>query len=236
MVESLRVNEEKLAGEAVRSASVGAAGTEAARAEWRALFAAALEAASKARPSNPRETRGRANHLERNAMRRILVLTLCLLLPAGAAVWRTGCDGGNGKRRGAQGRQARGRAVCRCEASGLTGQGRGGQHPEKSGGWYQIKGKGAQGWVRMLSVRRGQAGKSSAAKDVAAISTGRAGTGQIVSTTGVRGLSEEELKAAKYDAAQLKQAEAFAVTKASAGIFAQKAQLAARPFNYLPAN
>ena len=50
MVESLRVNEEKLAGEAVRSASVGAAGTEAARAEWRALFAAALEAASKARP------------------------------------------------------------------------------------------------------------------------------------------------------------------------------------------
>lgn len=49
LVDSLRVNEEKLAGEAVRSASVGAAGTEAARAEWRALFAAALEAASQGR-------------------------------------------------------------------------------------------------------------------------------------------------------------------------------------------
>ena len=49
LVESLRVQSEKLAGEAVRSASVGAAGTEAARAEWRALFAAALEAASQGR-------------------------------------------------------------------------------------------------------------------------------------------------------------------------------------------
>ncbi|MEO8165221.1 MAG: SH3 domain-containing protein, partial [Betaproteobacteria bacterium] len=102
--------------------------------------------------------------------------------------------------------------------------------------WYQVKAASAQGWVRMLSVRRGQAGKSNTAKDVAGLATGRAGTGQIVSTTGVRGLSEEELKQAKYDAAELQQAEAFAVSKADAGMFAQKAQLAARPFNYLPAN
>jgi CHASE2 domain-containing sensor protein len=49
LVASLRVHNETLAGEAVRSASVGAAGTDAARAEWRALFAAALEAASQGR-------------------------------------------------------------------------------------------------------------------------------------------------------------------------------------------
>lgn len=49
LIENLRVHDEKLAGEAVRSASVGAAGTEAARAEWRALFATTLEAASKDR-------------------------------------------------------------------------------------------------------------------------------------------------------------------------------------------
>ena len=49
MVEGLRVQNERLAGQAVQSASVGAAGTEAARAEWRALFAAALEAASQGR-------------------------------------------------------------------------------------------------------------------------------------------------------------------------------------------
>jgi len=47
LVERLRVGKEMLVGEAVRSASVGAAGSEAARAEWRALFAAALGAASR---------------------------------------------------------------------------------------------------------------------------------------------------------------------------------------------
>jgi adenylate cyclase len=49
LIERSRVHNERLAGEAVRSASVGAAGTEAARAEWRALFAAALEAVSQGR-------------------------------------------------------------------------------------------------------------------------------------------------------------------------------------------
>ena len=107
---------------------------------------------------------------------------------------------------------------------------------KKSGGWYQVKAQGAQGWVRMLSVRRGEAGKSSAAKDVAALSTGRTGTGQIVSTTGVRGLSEEELKAAKYDEKALAKAESFAVSKADAAQFAQKGKLTARAFNYLAAN
>lgn len=47
LVEKLRVNKETLSGEAVRSASLGAAGSAAARAEWRALFADALRAASK---------------------------------------------------------------------------------------------------------------------------------------------------------------------------------------------
>ena len=47
LIERLRVGNETLAGEAVRSASVGAAGGEAARAEWRALFAAALAAVNR---------------------------------------------------------------------------------------------------------------------------------------------------------------------------------------------
>lgn len=170
-------------------------------------------------------------------MRRILVLTLCLLLPAGAGMLGAqAATAATEKGVALKADKLVAEPFADAKQVGSLAKGEAVSILKKSGGWYQIKGKGAQGWVRMLSVRRGQAGKSSAAKDVAAISTGRAGTGQIVSTTGVRGLSEEELKAAKYDAAQLKQAEAFAVTKASAGIFAQKAQLAARPFNYLPAN
>jgi CHASE2 domain-containing sensor protein len=47
LIQRLRVGKETLTGEAVQSAPVGAAGSEAARAEWRALFAAALAAANR---------------------------------------------------------------------------------------------------------------------------------------------------------------------------------------------
>lgn len=104
-------------------------------------------------------------------------------------------------------------------------------------GWYEIKLGSVQGWVRMLSVRRGAAGQASTAGEVggvAALATGRAGTGQIVSTTGVRGLSEKELKGAKFDEAQLKKAESFAVSVAEAKTFADRGALQARRFDYLP--
>jgi uncharacterized protein YgiM (DUF1202 family) len=107
---------------------------------------------------------------------------------------------------------------------------------KRTSGWYQVKSGRNQGWLRMLSVRRGQAAKGSAAAEaggVAALSTGRAGTGQVVSTTGVRGLSEEELKAASFDEAQVRKAESHAVSAADAGAFAAKAGLKARRFDYL---
>lgn len=47
LTQRLRVGNEALTGEAVQSAMVGATGSEAARAEWRALFAAALAAANR---------------------------------------------------------------------------------------------------------------------------------------------------------------------------------------------
>jgi len=107
----------------------------------------------------------------------------------------------------------------------------------KQGGWLQVKGAKGKGWVRILSVKRGAADKKDAAKEasgVLAMSTGRAGTGQIVSATGVRGLSEEDLKAAKFDEAELKKAEANAVTAAAASSFAAQGKLAAREVAFLP--
>jgi uncharacterized protein YgiM (DUF1202 family) len=109
---------------------------------------------------------------------------------------------------------------------------------KRTGGWYQVKAGATQGWVRMLSVRRGGASQTNAMKEAsgaAAIATGRAGTGQVVSTTGVRGLSEADLKAAKYDEAQIKKAESFAVAAAVAQTFAQQGKLKAMQFDYLPA-
>lgn len=106
----------------------------------------------------------------------------------------------------------------------------------RQGGWYKVNIGKASGWVHMLSVRKGDAKKGAdTASGLLALSSGRAGTGNVVATTGVRGLNEEELKAAKFDEAELLRAEANASSKADAAQFAKQGELLARPFNYLPA-
>lgn len=108
---------------------------------------------------------------------------------------------------------------------------------KKEGGWLQVKSSKGLGWVRMLSVRKGEARSGSASNDVAglsALATGRAGTGKVVATTGVRGLSEEELKGAKFNEAEVKLVESYTTSRADAQKFAAKAKLTPRQVPYLP--
>jgi hypothetical protein len=89
----------------------------------------------------------------------------------------------------------------------------------------------------LLSVRRGEAGKSDVAAEiggVAGLATGRAGTGQVVSTTGVRGLGEEDLKAAKFSEEELKAAESYRASPQAARTFALAGNLSARQMAFLP--
>ena len=107
---------------------------------------------------------------------------------------------------------------------------------KKEGGWFQVKSAKGSGWVRMLSLRRGEARKDSVdAAGVLGLASGRAGTGSVVATTGIRGLSEEDLKAAKYNEVELRKAESFAVTEAEARRFAAEGKLVARKVEYLSA-
>lgn len=106
---------------------------------------------------------------------------------------------------------------------------------KQSGGWYQVKSPRGSGWVRMLSIRKGEMRKGGGnASGLLALSSGRTGTGKIVATTGIRGLNEEELKAAKFDEAELKRADSYVASKADAAKFAASGKLVARPFDYLP--
>jgi len=109
---------------------------------------------------------------------------------------------------------------------------------KKEGGWLQVKTSKGTGWVRMLSVRRGEARKASAGSEVEGLSklaSGRAGTGRVVATTGIRGLNEEELKSAKFNETELNLAESYATSRADAQKFAAKGKLVAQPMDYLPA-
>jgi hypothetical protein len=107
---------------------------------------------------------------------------------------------------------------------------------KKQGGWFQVKSPKGSGWVRMLSIRRGEARKGGGdAAGLLGLASGRAGTGRVVATTGIRGLSEEELKEATYNEAELKKAESYATTRAEAQQFAAGGKLVARKVDYLSA-
>ena len=101
----------------------------------------------------------------------------------------------------------------------------------KKGAWLQIKTKSASGWVRILSVKRG--GASSSTSSIADIASGRAGTGKVVSTTGIRGLSAEELKAAKFNDAEMKKMDSYAVSANDAQKFASAGGLTSTQLAYL---
>ena len=116
----------------------------------------------------------------------------------------------------------------------------------KDGGWLQVSSAKGKGWVRMLSIRKGDLRKGSGeASGLLGLASGRAGTGKIVATTGIRGLNvtevkttklnEDALKAAKFNEEELQRAESYASGKAEAAKFAAQGKLAARPFDYLAA-
>ena len=101
----------------------------------------------------------------------------------------------------------------------------------KKGAWLQVKSKSASGWVRILSVKRG--GASASGSSIADIASGRAGTGKVVSTTGIRGLSAEELKAAKFNEAEVAKMESFGVSADDAQKFAGAGGLTSTQLAYL---
>lgn len=103
----------------------------------------------------------------------------------------------------------------------------------KKGAWLQVKKANTTGWVRLLSVKRGTTGGSSSAKGIVDVATGRAGTGKVVSTTGIRGLSADELKAAKFNEAEIQKMEGYAVSTADAQSFASAGGLSASSIKYL---
>ena len=107
---------------------------------------------------------------------------------------------------------------------------------KKQGAWLQVKTKKNTGWIRLLSVKRGVAASSgNQLSGVLAAANGRAGTGKIVSTTGVRGLSNEDLKAAKFNEAEIKAMEGNTLSAAQGKQFAASGGLKTVAFANLKA-
>lgn len=109
---------------------------------------------------------------------------------------------------------------------------------DRDGGWLKVTSGGQQGWVRLLHVSSQAPGeKGSSAKDLEAaakLATGRAGSGNVVATTGIRGLSEEQLSSAKPNPDELKKMDAHVASKEQAAEYARSHKLAHRDVSYLP--
>ena len=105
---------------------------------------------------------------------------------------------------------------------------------KRQGGWYEVNSAKGNGWVRMLNLRHGAMTKRSIdTEGVLGLASGRAGTGQVVATTGIRGLTEEDLKKAKFNESEVEKAESFAVSREQAQAFAAEGQLVAQKVDYL---
>jgi hypothetical protein len=100
----------------------------------------------------------------------------------------------------------------------------------RDGGWTQVRFGASTGWVRILSVRTSVS--TGSVGDIAALASRP--QGQVVAVAGLRGLNEEELKGARFDAEELKLLNTFRVKPAEARAFARAARLEARKVPYLP--
>lgn len=96
-------------------------------------------------------------------------------------------------------------------------------------GWLRIY------WVRTQSRRPNSARPLSGIGDAARLATDRRTGTDVVATLGVRGLDEEQLKAAHFDAAQMTTLEANAVKESDAKSFAAAIPLRTQFVNELQA-
>jgi hypothetical protein len=107
----------------------------------------------------------------------------------------------------------------------------------RQGGWTQIKAQGAaaQGWVRMLSLRLGDGSARKGDSGIGALlSVARSGSSGTTVATGVRGLSEEDLKHARPNPEELQKMEKLAATPQDARKFSGSASLGSHQLDYLP--
>lgn len=105
----------------------------------------------------------------------------------------------------------------------------------KQGGWLRVTAGKTTGWIRLLSVRVGGGGLASVGVgDVVGAATTRSDPSKVVAVAGLRGLSDEELKSAQFNAQEIARLDSLAVSAAQAREFAAQGGLASAQVKLLP--
>lgn len=104
---------------------------------------------------------------------------------------------------------------------------------QRKGGWYQVKTQAAAtGWVRMGAVRFANASTQTA--ESGWLNTGRSSARWSTATTGIRGLSEEDLQHAAPDMQAVHSLSQYQVSAAGASRFAAALKLRVQSVPFLP--
>lgn len=109
---------------------------------------------------------------------------------------------------------------------------------ERKGSWVHVTASGKDGWMRLHQVRIGDGTEQKGSSGISALwnigTTGRSGTQGIVATTGVRGMSADQLKNAKPDPKQLEKLEQYRASDAQARDLAKAGGLKEKDIAFLP--
>lgn len=105
----------------------------------------------------------------------------------------------------------------------------------KQGGWLRVTSGKTTGWIRLLSVRAGAGGAGGVGVgDVVGAATAKSDPSRVVAVAGLRGLNEEDLKKATFNADEVARLDAMSVSATQARNFASQAGLAAVEVQALP--
>lgn len=126
----------------------------------------------------------------------------------------------------------------RLESSQVTQlkQGAAGEVLGKQGGWLNLKTPAGTGWLFSFNVRfpsqKADGGDTGAGAALGRL-TGARRTPSVASSIGIRGLEEEDLRQATFDARQMKLLDEYAASKEAAEQGARAAGLAPAKVEYL---
>jgi hypothetical protein len=109
---------------------------------------------------------------------------------------------------------------------------------ERRGAWVHVTAPEKDGWLRLHEVRLGDGEEKKGSSGLRALwnvgQTGRSGTQGIVATTGIRGMSADQLKSAEPNPAEVEKLESYKANDEQAREHATVAKLKEQKIEKLP--
>lgn len=109
---------------------------------------------------------------------------------------------------------------------------------ERRGGWVNVTAAAKSGWLRLHQVRLGEGDREKGSSGFFSLwnigTTGRSGSQGIVATTGIRGMSADQLKDAKPNKQEVKKLQQYRASDAQAREFAAGGALKEQQVAALP--